>query len=219
MLRKSFKDPVLPREFYVRDPKIVAKELLGKVLVRKLEDKVLSGIIVETEAYYGFKDPASRAYGGIKKYSEPMLGKPGITFIYMVHGNWLLNIVTLPEGEASAVLIRALQPLEGVEVMKKNRGTENIYNLTNGPGKLTKALKITKELNEVDVTDEKSPLVVLKNGKLKFRVGASHRIGVKKDLPQKLRFFIEGSPYVSKRKTVSKTRKGNVQRRVSTANI
>jgi len=147
---------VLPRSFYERDPAVVARELLGKVLIRRLASQVLSGKIVETEAYYGENDPASKAYKGRKTFNEPMFREVGRTFIYMVHGNWLLNIVAHPKGEVGAVLIRALEPLQGIDAMKKNRGTADLKGLTNGPGRLARALAITKELNGVDVTDEKA---------------------------------------------------------------
>jgi len=190
---------VLPRSFYERDPATVAKELLGKVLVRRLASQVLSGKIVETEAYYGENDPASKAYKGRKTFNEPMFREAGRTFIYMVHGNWLLNIVAHPKGEVGAVLIRALEPLQGIDAMKKNRGTADLKGLTNGPGKLAKALAITKELNGLDVTDEKSALLVVEGSeKETFDVYTSKRIGVKLDLPQELRFYIRGNAFVSK---------------------
>ncbi len=189
----------LPRSFYERDPATVARELLGKILVRRLTNHVLSGKIVETEAYYGENDPASKAYMGRKTFNEPMFREAGKTFIYMVHGNWLLNIVAHPKGEVGAVLIRALEPLQGIEVMKKNRGTENLKALTSGPGRLTKALAITKDLNGFDVTHSHSDLTIVEGGLMEsFEVCVSHRIGVKADLPQKLRFYVKGNPFVSR---------------------
>jgi len=189
---------IVPKRFYERDPAHVAKDMLGKVLVRKLQSNVLSGRIVETEAYYGRDDPASRAYGGRKTFNELMFLDVGKAFIYMVHGNWLLNVVAHVEGEVGAVLIRAIEPLEGVETMLKNRRVRKIRELTNGPGKLTKALAITKDLNGVDITKVDSELFVAKGRDKKFHVDTSHRIGVKADLPQKLRFFIKGNMFVSK---------------------
>lgn len=190
---------VLPRSFYEREPATVARELLGKVLVRHLASQVLSGRIVETEAYYGEDDPASKAYKGRKPFNEPMFREAGRTFIYMVHGNWLLNIVAHLQGDVGAVLIRALEPLQGVEIMKKNRKTEDIKALTSGPGKLTKALAITKGLNGVDVTDNNSSLVVIEGSEKEILdICTSRRIGVKMDLPQNLRFYIKGNIFVSK---------------------
>jgi len=189
---------VLPRSFYERDPAKVARELLGKMLVRRLGRNVLSGKIVETEAYYGENDPASKAYKGRKTFNELMFLDAGKAFIYMVHGNWLLNIVAHPKGEVGAVLIRALEPIKGVEIMKAYRGVNDFYALTSGPGKLTRALAITKELNGVDVTDNKSELAVTEGAGESFDVCASHRIGVRADLPQMLRFYIRGNIFVSK---------------------
>jgi len=119
---------MLPKKFYNRDPMEVAIGLLGKIIIKR-NNHILKGRIVETEAYYGLSDPASRA----RKGAKIMWGSPGITFIYMVHGNWLFNIITMPIGEPSGVLIRAVEPLEGIEIMKKNRGIEDIKNLTSGP--------------------------------------------------------------------------------------
>ncbi|MCX8192756.1 MAG: DNA-3-methyladenine glycosylase [Nitrososphaeria archaeon] len=187
------------KEFYARDPALVARELLGKILIRRLNRFFLTSKIVETEAYYGENDPASRARGGRKRFNELMFLDVGRTFIYMVHGNWLLNIVAHPVGEAGAVLIRAVEPLEGIKIMMKNRKVKNIYSLTNGPGKLTKALAITKELNGVDVTDRESILFIISGVGELFEVESTHRIGVKRDLPEKLRFYIRGNKFVSKK--------------------
>ena len=191
---------VLQVEFYERDPTLVARELLGKILMRRLNSQILCGKIVETEAYYGENDPASKAYKGRKKFNELMFTDVGKTFIYMVHGNWLLNIATHPKGGVGTVLIRAVEPLQGVEIMMKNRGVRDVSALTSGPGKLTKALAITKKLNGLDVTKEDSELTVAEANLESFEVGSSHRIGVKFDLPQELRFYIKGNKFVSKTK-------------------
>jgi DNA-3-methyladenine glycosylase len=127
-----------------------------------------------------------------------MYAKPGRTFIYMVHGNWLLNIVAHPRGEVGAVLIRAMEPIQGTQTMQKNRNVKDIRNLTSGPGKLTKALAITKELNGIDITKRESNLTITEGKDEEIEISSSHRIGVRKDLPQKLRFFIKGNKFVSK---------------------
>ena len=190
---------ILPRKFYERDPDLVAKDLLGKILVRKINSQILSGKIVETEAYFGEKDPASRAYSGRPKFCVKLMKeKPGISLIYMVHNNWLLNFVAHEENETGAVLIRAIQPLEGIEIMEANRRMSDILNLTNGPGKLTKALNITKELNGIDITDKKSELTVIEGKGENFEISSSHRVGVTKDLDQELRFFIKGNEFISR---------------------
>jgi DNA-3-methyladenine glycosylase len=188
---------LLPKEFYERDPAVVAKEMLGKILVRKLDSEVLSGKIVETEAYYGENDPASKAYRGEKTFNELMFLDVGKTFIYMVHGNWLLNIVAHVKGGVGAVLIRSVEPIQGIEIMKKRRNVSNLRDLTSGPGKLTKAFAITKDLNGIDVAKEDSILIIIDGERENLKVRSSHRIGVKADLPQELRFFIYGNKFVS----------------------
>ena len=188
----------LRREFYARDPSLVARELLGKIVMRRTGPETLLGRIVETEAYYGDRDPASRAYRGRKNYNRPMFEEPGRLFIYMVHAHWLLNVVAHPEGEVGAVLIRALEPLEGVETMIRNRGMNDLRNLTDGPGKLTRALEVTKELHGLDITSPGSELTVIQGEDEDYEIGTSHRIGVTEDLPQELRFFIEGNRFVSR---------------------
>lgn len=188
----------LGRDFYERDPSQVARDLLGKVIVRRLGSKILSGKIVETEAYYGDGDPASRAYRGRKNYNRPMFEEPGRLFVYMVHTWWLLNIVAHGEGGVGAVLIRGLEPLEGVQAMIVNRGIDDIQNLTNGPGKLGRALAVTNEMNGLDITEAWSDLVVTAGEDEAFDTGSSRRIGVAQDLPNELRFYIEANKFVSK---------------------
>jgi DNA-3-methyladenine glycosylase len=190
--------PPLGRDFYERDPSQVARDLLGKVIIRRLGSEVLSGKIVETEAYYGSRDPASRAYRGRKDYNRPMFGDPGRLFVYMVHTWWLMNIVAHEKGGVGAVLIRGLEPLEGVRDMMMNRGTEDILNLTNGPGKLGRALAVTNELNGLDITEARSDFVVTAGKDEAFDTATSRRIGVTRDLPDELRFYIEGNRFVSK---------------------
>jgi len=195
----EYYDNILPKGFFARDARIVAKELLGQILVRVCKNNILAGKIVETEAYLGKEDPASVARRSKVPYSELMWGEPGIAFIYAVHGNWLLNIVTMPKGIASAVLIRAIEPIEGVDVMMKNRKVTDIKNLTNGPGKLTKALAIDKRFNGVDVTKQDSPIKICRGFNESFEIVRKHRIGVSKDLDEPLRFYIKGNKFVSKR--------------------
>ena len=156
-------------------------------------------MIVETEAYYGQKDPASRAYNGLKSYNKSMWSSPGNLFIYNVHKYWMLNIVAHHPNEIGAVLIRAIEPINGIEYMKKNRQTDDIYQLTNGPGKLTIAFKIDNSLNEMNITSEKNHINIIKY-KADFKISSSKRIGVKKDLKQNMRFFIDSNRYVSKYK-------------------
>lgn len=188
---------VLSQEFYARDPAIVANELLGKRLIRSLENNLLEGIIVETEAYYGLADPASRAYHGIKDYNRLMWKEPGRAFIYNVHKYWMFNIVAHRLKQIGAVLVRAIEPTRGIDVMKRNRPVRKMFELTNGPGKLTKAFAIDKSLNGVPVTSRQGNITIADN-KIEFETGRSHRIGVKKDLERKLRFYIKANRFVSR---------------------
>lgn len=188
---------ILPRNFYDRDPERVARELLGKKLSRNLDKSILEGLIVETEAYYGESDPASRAFHGQKNFNKPMWGIPGTIFIYNVHKYWMFNIVVHEPNEVGAVLIRALEPLKGIEIMKSNRKISNIQQLVKGPGRLTEAFTIDKSMNGESVTSSDSEIMIVDN-KIDFEIGTSHRIGVRMDLDRNLRFFIKRNNFVSK---------------------
>ena len=187
----------LPESFFVRDTAMVARELLGKRLVRILGGDSLEGVIVETEAYFGEEDPASRAFHGKKNYNSLMWGEPGRVFIYNVHRYWMFNVVAHEPGETGAVLIRALEPTTGVETMLENRPVEDIRELTNGPGKLTLALGIDKGLHGATVTNPDGEIRILEDVPAQD-VGTSRRIGVTRDLDRDLRFYIEGNRFVSR---------------------
>ena len=178
----------LQRDFYNRKTDLVARDLLGKILVRRQGSQLLGGVIVETEAYFGGDDPASRAFNGLKEYNRVMFEEPGRLFIYNVHKYWMLNIIAHNDG-VGGVLIRAIEPTMGIEVMKRN--------LTNGPGKLTLALDVDKNLNGIYVTKESSPVYVLDN-EFKCEIDTSHRIGVTRDLSEHLRFYVKNNRFVSK---------------------
>lgn len=176
----------------------VAKELIGKVLVRKKDRKVYSGIIVETEAYTGFKDAASHSYRGMTKRNEVMFGAGGFGYVYFTYGNhYCFNVVTEAEGTPHAVLIRALGPVEGIKHMMKNRGTENVYNLTSGPGKLAQAFEIDLGLNGVDLAGDKLFIAEVKR-RINYKVERSKRIGITKNPDELYRFSAKDSPYVSR---------------------
>ena len=190
---------ILPRRFYERDPEVVAKGLLGKIIVRKLDDNILSGMIVETEAYYGPGDPASRAYDGMKNFNRLMWLEPGVAFIYNVHKYWMFNVVAHEPSGVGAVLIRAVEPLDGVETMMKNRGVyDELIELTSGPGRFTVAFKIDKSLNGTDLTSAENPIYITDN-KVQFEISSSKRIGVRADLDRDLRFYLKGNKFVSKK--------------------
>ena len=171
---------ILPREFYSKNTVTVAKELLGKKIVRKIGKYEMVGIISETEAYRHKDDPASHAYGRITQRNKVMFGDVGISYVYFTYGmHYCFNIVARhPKTKAGAVLIRAIQPEKGIEVMQKNRKMTDLRNITNGPAKLAQALKITKKEYGVDLT-KKSELFITEGIKPN-RITASSRIGIKK---------------------------------------
>ena len=187
----------LNKLFYARDASIVANKLLGKILIRKIGHTIISGKIVETEAYYGSQDPASRAYKGYNNFAKLMWDKPGKIFIYMVHANWLFNVITGDLGTPSAVLIRALEPILGINKMLINRKMP-LKQLTNGPGKLTQALNITKKFNDTDITNVNNKISIIENQEV-IKIVSSNRIGVSKDLERKLRFYVYANSFVSKK--------------------
>jgi DNA-3-methyladenine glycosylase len=146
---------ILPREFYDRPTLKVARELIGARLVRILNGKKLVGIITETEAYISQKDLACHAKAGLTPRTKVMFGPPGHAYVYFTYGNhWMLNAITEREGFPAAVLIRAIQPIEGVEIMSRRRQGRD----TLGPGKLTQAMGITKSENGLDLTVPNSSL-------------------------------------------------------------
>ena len=140
----------LPRNFYNRPTLTVARELIGTRLVRILDSQKLVGLITETEAYVGEEDLACHAKAGRTPRTLPMYGPPGHAYVYFTYGNhWMLNAVTERDDYPAAVLIRAIQPIEGAEVMSARRGGRDTF----GPGKLTQAMGITKSENTVDLTE------------------------------------------------------------------
>ncbi len=185
---------ILPRDFYRRDTVTVARDLLGTVLTHG----ETSGIIVETEAYLGGDDLASHSAAGITNRTRVIFGPPGHAYVYLSYGmHECLNLVAEPEGSPGCVLIRALEPREGREVMRTRRPrAKTDRDLANGPGKLTQALAITRTHNGADVT--RGSLTVRRGPAASFEIAVSPRIGITKcaDLP--LRFYIAGNGFVSR---------------------
>jgi DNA-3-methyladenine glycosylase len=185
----------LSSEFYSRDTKKVAREILGKILVHKTEEGTLKGKIVEVEAYLGLDDPGSIGLRRVKSIPQALLMPAGHTFVYFTYGNhWMLN-VNAKTGRLGAVLIRALEPLEGIEIMKKNRYLDDTKKLTNGPGKLTKAFGIDKRHNGLDLTGDE---LFIEDSDERAEVAESTRIGISKGKSKMLRFYIEDNRFVSK---------------------
>lgn len=182
----------LSRKFYSRDTKIVAKELLGKILVHK----DCKGKIVETEAYLGLDDPGSIGFRKVKNIPKSLLKSPGHIFVYFTYGNhWMLNVIA-KKSLLGAVLIRAVEPLKGIELMKKRRGINEIKNLTNGPGKLTKALGIDKSHDGLDLTRDD---LFIEDSKEKFDIVKTTRVGLSKGKEKLLRFYIKDNEFISRR--------------------
>lgn len=170
----------LPRTFFARDTVTVARELLGQRLVRVQAGRRLSGIIVETEAYVGESDLACHARVGRTRRTEVMYGPPGCAYVYLNYGlHWMLNIVTERNGFPAAVLIRAIEPAEGVEVMRRRRGNAPERQLTNGPGKVAQALHITGSLHGHDLCARDAMLFVERAGSVaESDILARPRIGI-----------------------------------------
>ena len=190
---------ILSREFYARGTVRAARALLGKCLVRSIGSDRMVGRIVEVEAYRGRDDPASHAFRGPTMRNAPMFGEPGHAYIYFTYGNhYCLNITTQETGEPGAVLIRAIEPIEGLPAMRRLRPNVSDQNLTNGPGKLTKALGIDKSLNEADMTVQ-GLLFVTNSNYTRYSVGRSARIGISKGKARQWRFYIKDNTFVSRR--------------------
>jgi DNA-3-methyladenine glycosylase len=195
----------LPRKFYTRDVLTVAKELLGKIIVKKEKGLILSGVIVEVEAYDGEIDEAAHTFIGKTKRNEIMFGEGGFFYVYFTYGaHYCCNVVTGTEGKGTAVLIRAVEPLEGIETMIKNRFGRELksekerFNLTSGPGKVCQAFSVTKQHYGIDLTGDE--IFILNNNKLnENEIGVSQRIGIKKSVHLQWRFFIKNNNYISRK--------------------
>jgi DNA-3-methyladenine glycosylase len=182
----------LPRRFYSRAVLVVAKELLGKLLVRKTSDGTIAARIVEVEAYGGNNDPASHAYKGITERNRVMFGKPGSVYVYFIYGNhYCLNVKAETLGVPGAVLIRAVEVIQGIELARKNRGLYSLKELSNGPGKLTKALHISKAENGLDLVKSKELYVCHIEEKAEWEISTSARVGIKKGIDNLWRFYIK----------------------------
>ena len=192
----------LKKNFFQRETITVAREILGCALVRKdpLSGKHLKGRIVETEAYLGLEDPSCHSFNGRRTGRTKTMYLPGgHAYIYFIYGmHYCFNIVTENIKKPEAVLIRALEPLEGLSEMRKNRGQQNLKNLTTGPAKLCQALNITAELNGIDL--ESQSIFIESGSRAMTEPVETHRIGLSQQSDSfwwPLRFFIPNNPYVS----------------------
>ena len=196
--RSSIGAPV-PRAFYERDTELVARELLGAVLLHHTPAGIAAGRIVETEAYLGEHDGACHAVAGLTQRTRWLYGPPGVAYVYFIYGmHWCVNAVTRREGLPSAVLVRALEPLVGLDLMRARRGhPARDRDLANGPGKLCAALDITGALNGARL--DREPLQIRRGEPVPdTAVGISPRIGVSRAADWPLRWFIADNPFVSR---------------------
>jgi DNA-3-methyladenine glycosylase len=174
----------------------LARYLIGKVLVRELPEGVASGRIVETEAYV-VGDAAGHAYRGMTQRNRSLFLERGRAYIYLAYGNsYMLNVSSETPGIGAGVLIRALQPLEGVSIMQLNRGVERLRDLARGPGRLTAALRVDRSLDGLDLCRE-GPLWLASGDRRPGEIGRSVRIGISRDANRLLRFYLRDSPFVS----------------------
>ena len=183
----------LSNQFFNRDCSIVARDLLGKTLIKQDKNKLLKGIVVETEAYFTDGDKASHSFLRNKAREFFNQKKPGTAYVYLNYGMyWLLNVIT----KNGAVLFRALEPLSAIETMKQNRKTDDLMNLLSGPGKLTQAFQIDGNYHGSDLTKNH---LFLSSGINDFKIVKTKRIGISKDEHKLLRFYIEGNKFISSR--------------------
>jgi DNA-3-methyladenine glycosylase len=201
----------LSRAFYSRDPREVSRDLLGKILVRRENRKLLTGRIVEVEAYLGAGDPAAHSASGRTARNFVLFGPPGVSYVYFIYGNhYCFNVSCLPDGEAGGVLFRALEPISGIEQMAEARGlallpspidaqnTRELRKLTSGPGRLAEAFGITRERdNEKNLTSPKSDLFIVDDGFRPHRIEVTPRIGITKAADHPLRYIIAENKFVS----------------------
>jgi DNA-3-methyladenine glycosylase len=218
-MEPTIPDPseLLPRSFFERDPRIVAREILGRILISLKGGTVTGGRIVEAEAYLGADDAGSHASTrGMTKRNAVMYGPPGRAYVYFTYGNHhMLNFVCEPEGTAGAVLVRALEPLWGVAVMTERRGGRPIRELANGPGKLTAALGIDLSdnacpLNEMGIFVYDAPRPA------GTQVAATGRIGLTHGHEHEYRYHMRDNPFVSRGRTGPPDRAGRAKNRSET---
>ena len=187
----------LPRGFYARPTSVVARDLLGKVLTRRTGSGILTGRIVETEAYTS-DDPASHAFRGRTDRNRALFGEVGRAYIYQTHGLiFCLNVVAKKGKPAGGVLIRAVEPIEGIASMRRARKQAGSRRLASGPGNLTRAMKIDMRLYGMDLT-KTGPLFIADDGEAKPKVRRTVRIGVTAARDKRWRFVVAGSPFITR---------------------
>jgi DNA-3-methyladenine glycosylase len=193
----------LDRQALPADTTALARFLIGKIVVRELPKGLASGRIVETEAYV-IGDAAGHAWRGETARNRTLFGEPGHAYVYLAYGvAWMLNVSSEAAGIGAGVLIRALEPLEGVAIMQANRGDIGLRDLARGPGRLCAALNIDRGLDGIDLCRE-GPLWLAEDGHASGPIGESVRIGLSREADRPLRFYLRGSPFVSGPKALNK---------------
>ena len=188
----------LPRSFYQRATEVVARELLGKVLLRRIGNVLLGGLIVETEAYLAEGDPASHSARGKTRSNAAMFGTPGTLYVYPIHAKFCMNVVTDRPGKGSAVLIRAIEPVWGIDQMKRNRSTDGLRQLTRGPAMLCQSLQVDRSHDKIDLRT--SDAIWIASSKMPVdSISAGPRIGISSAADLHLRYFVDGNWFVSGR--------------------
>jgi len=194
--------PPLGRSDLPIDTADLARFLIGQVLVRALPEGVVSGRIVETEAYV-VGDAAGHAYRGMTPRNRSLFLEPGRAYVYLAYGvSYMLNVSSEAAGIGAGVLIRALEPLEGIPIMQRNRGVERLRDLARGPGRLAAALRIDRSLDGLDLRQE-GPIWLAHGDRDPGEVGESVRIGISRDADRLLRFYLRGNPFVSGPKSLN----------------
>ncbi|WP_411961458.1 DNA-3-methyladenine glycosylase [Mesorhizobium sp. CO1-1-3] len=186
----------LARSELPHDTAALARYLIGKIVVRELPEGIASGRIVETEAYVA-GDAAGHGFRGMTPRNRSLFLECGHAYVYLAYGiSYMLNVSSEMPGIGTGVLIRALEPLDGISIMRLNRGIERLRDLARGPGRLAMALRIDRSLDGLDLCRE-GPLWLASDGRDPGEIGQSVRIGISKDADRLLRFYVRGSPFVS----------------------
>jgi len=210
MMKPLGRTSLLKPVFYNRDPRRVARALLGKLIIRQTPAGILAGRIVETEAYLGEDDAAAHSAAGKTARNAVLFGPPGYAYVYFIYGNhYCLNVSCLPDEVAGGVLFRALEPVAGIEQMAEARGVDltekpegrkisALKKISSGPGRMSEALGVTRERdNGKSLVSARSDLRIVDDGYRVRRVVVSPRIGIVKAADYPLRYFIAGNPFVS----------------------
>jgi DNA-3-methyladenine glycosylase len=198
----------LSRRFFNRDPREVARDLLGKILIRRQGVRILAGRVVECEAYMGVADPAAHSAAGETARNAVLFGPPGHAYVYLIYGfHYCLNVSCMPRGDAGSVLFRSLEPIAGIQEMSRYRHMElppeprmtQLRSLTSGPGRLAQALAISRTRdNGKDMTNpELSDLWMADDGWTPKRIAVTPRVGITKAKDEPLRYVVSGNPFVS----------------------